>query len=339
MKFSSFSKILYLILIFSCLFFSSSSVRISTSEVTGELPTLSGFRRLNTNLFSIKNQNLPSPFLSIERGSTLAYSPIVLLPNREWFQELRYDFNSINYSPQILVNGNIIIKWNESSFTEYKKSGALWNPTESALNKIEFQLWDKNGTLLIYDLLDLHTVINDPPIFDIRDTELHFGIIDNFSKPDMNQTFEINYVLYPDGFLLKYQTDNKSQRIERFTTYVSPENYTWAINQLISRNYFNFKNNYFNEYEGTTKINHYISLRIWNPDGTFDQLTKFFSGSAVPNVVKDLWNNLYVFAFSNDENLTIRAESTSQFFFIVSGIAIPIILRKKDCKKDKKRNK
>jgi hypothetical protein len=287
----------------------------------------------------IKNQNLPSPFLSIERGSTLAYSPIVFLPNREWFQELVYDINSINYRPQILVNGNVILKWNESSFAEYKISGAPWNPTESALNEVEFQLWDKNGTLIISDLLDLHIIINNPPIFDIRNTELHFGIIDNLNNRDMNQTFEINYVLYPDGFLLKYLTDNKSQRIERFTTYVSPKNYTWAINQLISRNFFNFKNNYFNEYESTTKINHYISFRIWNPDGTFDQLTKFFSGSAVPNVVKDLWNNLYIFASSNDANLTIRTESTEQYFFVVCGIAIPIILRKKKDRKKKRRKR
>ena len=329
MKFSSLLKIIHLLLIFSCLFYSSSSVRISTSTLTDGQLNSSGYRRLNTNLLSNKNQDLPSPFLSIERGSTLTYSPIVFLPNREWFQELSYDFNSINYNTQILVNGNIILQRNESSFAEYKKSGAHWDPTESALNEVEFQLWDKNGTLIIFDLLDLHIVINTPPIFDIRDTELHFGIIDDLNEDDENQTSDINYVLYPDGFLLKYQTDNKYQRIERFTTYVSPENYTWAINQLLSKNFFNFKNNYFNESESTDKINHYISFSIWNPDGTFDQVTKFFSGSAVPNVVKDLWNSLYIFASSNDANLTIRTDSVQQYFFVVSGIAIPIILRKK----------
>jgi hypothetical protein len=323
----------------SCLFYSSSSVKISTSALTGVLPTFSGFRSSSPNLSSNKNQFLPSPFLSIERGSTLTYSPIVFLPNREWFEELKYDFISINYIPQILVNGQIILKWNTSSFAEYKKSGAHWNPTESALNEVEFQLWDKNGTLIVFDLLDLHIVINTPPIFDIRDTELHFGLIDDFVSHDNNQTSGINYILYPDGFLMKYQTDNKSQRIERFATYVSPKNYTWAVNQLSTRNFFNFKNNYFNEFESTNKKNYFISFRIWNPDGTFDQVTKFFSGSAVPNVVKDLWNNLYIFASSNDVNLTIRTESVQQYFFVVSGIAIPITLRKKKNRKGKKRNK
>ena len=118
MKFSSLLKIIHLLLIFSCLFYSSSSVRISTSTLTDGQLNSSGYRRLNTNLLSNKNQDLPSPFLSIERGSTLTYSPIVFLPNREWFQELSYDFNSINYNTQILVNGNIILQRNESSFAE-----------------------------------------------------------------------------------------------------------------------------------------------------------------------------------------------------------------------------
>ncbi|MHA1967703.1 MAG: hypothetical protein ACW964_07875, partial [Candidatus Hodarchaeales archaeon] len=100
MKLSPLLKIIHLLLILSCLFYSSSSVRISTRALTGVLPTSSSFRITSPNLSSNKIQFLPSPFLSIERGSTLTYSPIVFLPNREWFEELKYDFISINYIPQ-----------------------------------------------------------------------------------------------------------------------------------------------------------------------------------------------------------------------------------------------
>ncbi len=278
-----------------------------------------------------------SPFYRLNSEEVITYSPVILIPNMDWYKRNNLIFNSSLYVPYIYLNNKILQTDNEITHQKLCTYGLCWNTSE--YNEIA-------SVTIFYDIrnMDLEQIINasitvqisiqSPNIFNMKNSEIRFGMIkDPYDSIDQNT--DITLIYYPDGFMLKYYINSQGES-ETWVLWTTEDEYHMIYLLFEHYNFFLLRDKYFDQQLENNTSFHFISLTFWTADGTYTRYTKYFAGLAVPESLLTLWSNLYSLTKLYETEFTIRTHNTGTDSLIAissSSLLAVTILKKLKLKK------
>ena len=238
------------------------------------------------------NQVSSSPFYLISHDEIITYSPIMLLPNFEWYQANGLSFNSSDYLPIIYINNSIAWGNENKTHQELCTSGFCWNNSEFSRKgsiSIRFDLYFLDD-LIISESIAVRIDIPDSPVYEIAKSEIRFGLVsDPYSST--NKSTDLTYIYYPDGFILRYFISPQGES-ETWVVWTTEDEYLQIFLLFEQFDFCSFSRTYIDQLHENDSNLQFISLTLWNADGTYSRYSTAYAGKAIPNFLTILWINL-----------------------------------------------
>ncbi len=276
-----------------------------------------------------------SPFFLVDNLMVVQYSPIVLLPSFEWYLEKGLNFNASDYIPKILVNNNNILNAMNITHDHLRKFGHSWDVIEfdGTKNpvKLEYRLLNSSGEIITNSSLKIFVDIPKVEEFDYLRSDIHFGMIKNpYYYPGLQQG-DLKIIFNPDGFIVKFIPNSKG-KLDTFQTWLNKSDYNTAMNLLLVNNFFLFKKTYFDQFNYNNETTYFISIKIWNSDGSHFLETRAYRGNPIPSNLSQLWKMLDSLINNKDINFELKSSNNlfyNEFEFLMFLLVIFVFLRKK----------
>jgi hypothetical protein len=261
---------------------SASATNQNTSpQIIPPLFTSTDSNSSTDDLFSVPDI---SPFFLIDHGAILNYSPVVLIPNPDWYDNKSIDYSSESYIVKIKVNET------EKDFSEFDHDylvavGVEWDVSSYGLNSfhsLNYSVYsDDNITLLASDVIDVAIQLEEQPPIDYVNSKIEIGIFDYFHN---TYPSDFQYAIYPDGLVL-YSIFG-SEKVNVYEGWITEDKYKELIDMIWSYNFFNFKNYYFGPMDSYAfDVDYYTEVELGSSNHT-----KFFKGLTSPLVAAELWD-------------------------------------------------
>ena len=279
------SIILLVLLISLSPFIGIASQKLDNSIVS-ENVTISSNSNLLEEKSELTSTSIYSPFFIIFQDSVLNYTPIVLIPNPDWYDDLGLDYDSSTYEPEIKINESVV---DLSGYThqDLVAVGVDWGVSSYGLHSfhnLTYSVYAENLTLLASDSITIEIDLDDHPAIDYVNSAIEIGVYDDTHTIVPN---DVKYTLYPDGLVLYsiFLTDE----VAVYEGWITEEKYAQILDLIWSYNFINFKTYYYGPADNLLFItNYYTAVKL----GSFTHY-KFFAGQTAPVVAGELWDQIF----------------------------------------------
>ncbi len=224
-----------------------------------------------------------SPFFLLNQSIPVDYSPIVLIPDYDWYVN-----NSLNYYSDTYLAG---IKINETSIDlstytheDLVAVGVDWHVSGYGLHSchnLSYSVYSDTYALLANDTIEIEIQLDEQPQIDYANSKIEIGI-QEYHHIDFPNDFK--YTIYPDGLVLYslYLTDETVT----YEGWIKDEKYIELLDLIWSYGFFYFKDYYFGPDDNLLlDTNYYTMVTIGN-----ESYYKFFTGLTTPVVAGELWD-------------------------------------------------
>jgi hypothetical protein len=227
-----------------------------------------------------------SPFFLLYHNKILNYSPVVLIPNYEWYDSNGLNYYSETYIPEIKINGSVVdlTGYTHLDLVTY---GVDWNVLGYGMHSfhnLTYSISSGSHVLLATDSIVIEIKLDAHPLIAYENSMIEFGIIDEYHYEFTN---EFKYSIYPDGLVLYsiYLADE----IVTYEGWITVAKYEELLDLMWSYNFIYFKNFYLGPDDDIFfDTSYYTMVALGN-----ESYYKFFMGPTAPVVTGELWDAIY----------------------------------------------
>ena len=234
----------------------------------------------------LEDVSIYSPFFLLFQDSVLNYTPIVLIPNPDWYDDIGLDYESSTYVPEIKIN-ETIVDLTGYTHQDLVAVGVDWDVSsygQHSFHNLTYSVYAENLTLLVSDSVMIEIDLEDHPAIDYEDSAIEIGVYDDTHMIFPN---DVKYTIYPDGLVL--YSIFLSDEIVVYEGWITEEKYKQILDLIWSYDFVNFKTYYYGPVDNLLFItNYYTAVRL----GT-ETHYKFFAGQTAPIVAGELWDSIF----------------------------------------------
>ncbi len=280
------SCIIFFILLISF----SSFIGIASQELDNSLLSENVALSSTSNSLEEKSElnsaSIYSPFFIIFQDSVLNYTPIVLIPNPDWYDDLGLDYDSTTYVPEIKIN-ETIVDLTGYTHQDLVAVGVDWDVSsygQHSFHNLTYSVYAENLTLLASDSITIEIDLADHPTIDYVDSAIEIGVYDDTHMLFPN---DVKYTIYPDGLVL--YTIFLTDEVTVYEGWITEEKYADLLDLIWSYNFINFKTYYYGPVDNLLFItNYYTAVKLGS-----ETHYKFFAGQTAPIVAGELWDLIF----------------------------------------------
>jgi hypothetical protein len=278
--------IIFLILLVSFSpFIGVASQDLDDSMISKNTASLSISNSLEDKMI-LTSASIYSPFFILFPDSVLNYTPIVLIPNPDWYDDLGLNYDSLTYVPEIKINESVV---DLSGYThqDLVAVGVDWDVSsygQHSFHNLTYSVYTESLTLLASDSIILEIDLEDQPAIDYVNSAIEIGVYDDTHSIFPN---DVKYTIYPDGLVLYsiFLTDE----VAVYEGWITEEKYAEILDLIWSYNFINFKTYYYGPADNLIFItNYYTAVQLGN-----ETYYKFFAGQTAPVVAGELWDQIF----------------------------------------------
>ena len=277
--------IFFIMLISFCSFIGNASQEPDNS-LLGENSMISSTTRVLEEKKGFEDISIYSPFFLLFQDSVLNYTPIVLIPNPNWYDDIGLDYYSPSYVPEIKINESVVdltgythqdlvavgVDWDVSSYSQH------------SFHNLTYTIYAENLTLLATDFVIIEIDLEDHPAIDYANSAIEIGVYDDTHTIFPN---DVKYTLYPDGLVL--YTIFLTDEVNVYEGWITEEKYADILDLVWSYDFANFKTYYYGPADNLLFItNYYTAIKLGA-----ETHYKFFAGQTAPVVAGELWDLIF----------------------------------------------
>ena len=269
-----------------------------------------------------------SPFFLIDHGSSLNYSPVVLIPDHDWYVNKSLNYFSETYVPEIRINGSVV-DLGTLTHQDLLAVGIDWNVLAYGLHSfhhLNYTIYADNGTLLASDIIDVEIQLEEQPPIDYVNSKIEIGLMDYYHN---TYPSDIQYAIYPDGLVLYSRFG--SEGVNVYEAWIKEEKFRELIDVIWFNRFFNFKDYYFGPDDSIFfDVTYYTEVELGN-----ESHHRFFSGQTSPVIAIELWeyiaSEVYDLNYIPREGIRLFGVSgfwglTWKWWFVIFGSSIGIVI-------------
>ena len=234
----------------------------------------------------LTSASIYSPFFILFPDSILNYTPIVLIPNPDWYDDLGLNYDSLTYVPEIKINESFV-DLSGYSHQDLIAVGVDWDVSsygQHSFHNLTYSVYSESLVLLASDSIIIEIDLEDHPTIDYVNSAIEIGVYDDTHTIYPN---DVKYTIYPDGLVLYsiFLTDE----VAVYEGWITEEKYAEILDLIWSYNFINFKTYYYGPIDNLLFItNYYTAVQL----GT-ETYYKFFAGQTAPVVAGELWAQIF----------------------------------------------
>jgi hypothetical protein len=269
-----------------------------------------------------------SPFFLIEHGASLNYSPVVLIPNYDWYVNKSLDYYSETYIPEIRVNGTVA-DLGTLTHEDLLAVGIDWNVFGygmQSFHHVNYTVYAGNGTLLASDVIDVDIQLDEQPAIDYENPIIEIGLMDYYHN---TYPSDLQYVIHPNGLVLYSRFG--SEGVSVFEAWIKKDKYREILDVIWNNRFFNFKSYYFGPDDSIFfDVTYYTEVEL-----NGESHHRFFTGLTSPVIAIQLWeyiaSEVYDLNYIPREGIRIFGRSgfwglTWKWWFVIFGGSIGVLI-------------
>ena len=225
----------------------------------------------------------PSPFFLINSNAVLNYSPVVLIPNPDWYTNKSLIYSSTTYKPEINIDGTKV-DLDGVTHQDLIATGIDWNVTPYGMqssHNITYSIYSDSDLLLATDYVEFDIDLESQPDVDYEGSKIEIGVEDYYHN---TYPSDFKYTIYPDGLVM--YSIYTSEGIINYEGWIKEEKYQQILDTIYSYNFFNFKEIYFGPNDNVYFDPTYYTMVRTNSYSYY----KFSMGLTAPIVTGELWD-------------------------------------------------
>jgi hypothetical protein len=224
-----------------------------------------------------------SPFFLLNQSIAVDYSPIVLIPDYDWYINNSLNYYSETYVAEIKIN-ETFVDLSSYAHEDLVAVGVDWHVSGYGMHSyhnLSYFVYSDPYTLLANDTIEIEIQLDEQPQIDYSNSRIEIGI-QEYHHIDYPNDFK--YTIYPNGLVLYsiYLTDETVT----YEGWIKDEKYIELLDLIWSYGFFYFKDYYYGPADNLLLDTNYYTMVTIEDESYY----KFFTGLTAPVITGELWD-------------------------------------------------